>query len=152
MAVAWLGILLVALSLPFALPAGALAAPAVELGLITGGERGTYYQFGLDIQKLVSQAMPTMGLNVYPSKGSVENIYAVYQRPGTQMGIVQSDVLAFVFRVQTIRFSDGSPGRSSWSSPCTTRRSTSWAAGGSPTSTTSRTVASRSVAKEAGPT
>lgn len=101
MAVAWLGIILAALSLPLALPAGALAAPAVEVGLITGGESGTYYRFGLDIQKLVSQVMPTMGVTVYPSKGSVENIYAVYQRPATQLGIVQSDVLAFVFRVQT---------------------------------------------------
>jgi uncharacterized protein len=76
------------------------AAPA-ELGLITGGERGTYYQFGRDIQKLLERTAPsTMTLSVYPSKGSVENIYAVYQRPGTQMGIVQSDVLAFVFRIQ----------------------------------------------------
>src|SRR5262245_36394390 len=80
---------------------GIEAAPA-ELGLITGGERGTYYQFGLDIQKLLERnAASAMTLNVYPSKGSVENIYAVYQRPATQMGIVQSDVLAFVFRVQS---------------------------------------------------
>jgi TRAP transporter TAXI family solute receptor len=81
--------------------AGLLEAAPVELGVITGGERGTYYQFGLDIQKLLKQAVPTMALNVYPSKGSVENIYAVYQRPATQMGIVQSDVLAFVFRIQS---------------------------------------------------
>jgi uncharacterized protein len=77
------------------------AAPA-ELGLITGGERGTYYQFGLDVQKLLERnAASSMTLNVYPSKGSVDNIYAVYQRPATQMGIVQSDVLAFVFRIQS---------------------------------------------------
>jgi len=77
------------------------AAPA-ELGLITGGESGTYYRFGLDLQKLLERN-PALGmaLNVYPSKGSVENIYAVYQRPATQMGIVQSDVLAFVFRIQS---------------------------------------------------
>jgi TRAP transporter TAXI family solute receptor len=73
----------------------------VELGLITGGERGTYYQFGLNLQALLKAASPGMALTPYPSKGSVENIYAVYQRPGTQMGIVQSDVLAFVARVQT---------------------------------------------------
>jgi hypothetical protein len=74
-------------------------ARAADLGLITGGERGTYYQFGLDLQKLVKP----MGTNlaVYNSKGSIENVYAVYQRPATQMGIVQSDVLAFVARVQT---------------------------------------------------
>ena len=40
-------------------------------------------------------------LTVYPSRGSVENIYAVFQRPGVQMGIVQADVLAFVSRIQT---------------------------------------------------
>ena len=104
MTVAWLGILLMAVSLPLTLPATALAAPpapAADVGVITGGERGTYYQFGLDIQKLVNRVMPSLGVTVYPSKGSVENIYAVYQRPATQMGIVQSDVLAFVFRVQT---------------------------------------------------
>jgi TRAP transporter TAXI family solute receptor len=72
---------------------------ANELGLITGGERGTYYQFGLNLQRLVKQS--GTDLNVYNSKGSIENVYAVYQKPGTQMGIVQSDVLAFVARVQS---------------------------------------------------
>jgi TRAP transporter TAXI family solute receptor len=72
---------------------------ATELGLITGGEKGTYYQFGLDLQKLVKQS--GINLNVYNSRGSIENIYAVYQRPGVQMGIVQSDVLAFIARVQS---------------------------------------------------
>ena len=77
----------------------ARAASPIDLSLVTGGERGTYYQFGLDLQKLLKP----MGINltVSPSKGSVENIYAVYQRPATQLGIVQSDVLAFVARVQT---------------------------------------------------
>jgi hypothetical protein len=74
-------------------------AVAAELGVITGGEKGTYYQFGLNLQRLVKQS--GIDLNVYPSKGSIENIYAVYQRPATQMGIVQSDVLAFVARVQS---------------------------------------------------
>lgn len=72
---------------------------AQDMGLVTGSEKGTYYQFGLDVQKLVK---PTgVNLAVYPSKGSVENIFAVYQRPGVQMGIVQSDVLAFVGRLQS---------------------------------------------------
>jgi TRAP transporter TAXI family solute receptor len=76
-----------------------VVSSATELGLITGGEKGTYYQFGLDLQKLAKQS--GMNLNVYNSKGSVENIYAVYQQPGVQMGIVQSDVLAFVARMQS---------------------------------------------------
>jgi len=72
---------------------------AEDMGLITGGDKGTYYQFGLDLQKLVKPQ--GINLTVYPSKGSVENIFAVYQRPGVQMGIVQSDVLAFVARLQS---------------------------------------------------
>lgn len=76
-----------------------VARAAGELGLTTGGERGTYYQFGLNLQKLVKDK--GIELSVYPSKGSIENVYAVYQRPNTQMGIVQSDVLAFVARVQS---------------------------------------------------
>jgi uncharacterized protein len=78
---------------------GVSAALAQDFGVITGGEKGTYYQFGLDLQKLAKQN--GVNLAVHPSKGSVENLYAVYQRPGVQMGIVQSDVLAFVARVQT---------------------------------------------------
>ena len=74
------------------------ARAAEDVGVITGSEKGTYYQFGLDLQKLVKPA--GINLTVYPSKGSVENIFAVYQRPGVQMGIVQSDVLAFVARLQ----------------------------------------------------
>ncbi len=74
-------------------------AQDVSMGMVTGGPTGTYYQFGLNLKQLVE----TMGisLNVANSKGSVENIYAVYKRPKTQMGIVQSDVLAFVAQVQT---------------------------------------------------
>jgi TRAP transporter TAXI family solute receptor len=87
----WLALFLIA----------ALAGPAfaVDMGIITGSDKGTYYQFGLNLQRLVKQR--DIDLNVYTSKGSVENIYAVYQRPRTQMGIVQSDVLAFVARVQS---------------------------------------------------
>jgi uncharacterized protein len=78
------------------------AAPALaaeELGVITGSERGTYYQFGLNMRELARNH--GIHVNVYPSHGSVENIYAVYQRPTSQMGIVQADVLAFVGRLQS---------------------------------------------------
>ena len=72
---------------------------AVDLAVITGGKKGTYYQFGLNLQELVKSR--GIQLSVYNSTGSIENLYAVYKRPHTQMGIVQSDVLAFVSRVQT---------------------------------------------------
>lgn len=92
----WLLVSVVVLSPAVGLAPAALAA---DMGIVTGGEKGTYYQFGLNFQAL---GRPNgINLNVHTSKGSVENIYAVYQRPGVQLGIVQSDVLAFVARVQT---------------------------------------------------
>ncbi len=71
----------------------------VPMGIVTGGPKGTYYQFGLNLEQLMAQS--GIKLNVANSNGSVENVYAVYKRPNTQMGIVQSDVLAFVAKVQT---------------------------------------------------
>src|SRR3982074_203473 len=60
---------------------GFAADPQVDnkMGIITGGEKGTYYQFGLDLQKLMRLSEIT--LNVFNSKGSIENVFAVYQRP-----------------------------------------------------------------------
>src|ERR671935_650163 len=80
--------------------AKAPSAEGLKMGIVTGSDKGTYYQFGLDLQKLVRQ-QADVNLTVSTSKGSIENIYAVYQRPGVQLGIVQSDVLAFVSRVQS---------------------------------------------------
>jgi TRAP transporter TAXI family solute receptor len=71
----------------------------VDLGIMTGGPKGTYYQFGLNLKELVKSR--DIRLRVNNSTGSIENLYAVYQRPYTQMGIVQSDVLAFVSRLQS---------------------------------------------------
>jgi len=75
------------------------AAHAADLGIITGSDKGTYYQFGLNLQQLVKPH--NIHVTVSTSQGSVENIYAVYKRPRTQLGIVQADVLAFVARVQS---------------------------------------------------
>lgn len=72
---------------------------AVDLGIMTGSSKGTYFQFGLNMMKLSQKY--GYNLSVYNSRGSVENIYAVYKRPKTQMGIVQSDVLAFVLKVES---------------------------------------------------
>ncbi len=74
-------------------------AKSIDMGIITGSDKGTYYQFGLNLQALVGGR--DFALTVYPSKGSVENINAVFQRPGIQLGIVQADVLAFISRVDS---------------------------------------------------
>lgn len=74
------------------------ATPAIEMGIITGNERGTYYEIGLNLQRLMERH--DIQLKVLPSSGSVENAYAVYRRPGVPLGIVQADVLAFVSKIQ----------------------------------------------------
>ena len=71
----------------------------MDLAIMTGGQKGTYYQFGLNLKELAKSR--DIRLRVNNSTGSIENLYAVYQRPYTQMGIVQSDVLAFVSRLQS---------------------------------------------------
>jgi uncharacterized protein len=72
----------------------ASVAAATELGLITGAENGTYHQFGHDLRRLVKPS--GINVTVHPSNGAVDNVFAVSQRRGIQLGIVQSDVLAFV--------------------------------------------------------
>lgn len=79
--------------------ADAESSKSTQMGMVTGGPTGTYYQFGLNLERLVVEH--GISLNVANSDGSVENVYAVYKRPNTQMGIVQSDVLAFVAKVQS---------------------------------------------------
>jgi len=71
---------------------------SIAMGIVTGGPRGTYYQFGLNLKSLL--ARDNIELRVDNTSGSVENVYAVYQKPNTQLGIVQSDVLAFITKVQ----------------------------------------------------
>lgn len=83
----------------FSGPVQAADTPPVPMGIITGGAKGTYYQFGLNIAALA--AGHGFDMSVANSNGSVENVYAVYKRPRTQLGIVQSDVLAFVAKVHT---------------------------------------------------
>ena len=72
---------------------------AVDLTIVTGKEKGTYYRFGLDLKTLGEKN--GFQLNVVPSNGSIENLYAVHKRPSTQLGIVQADVLAFISRVKS---------------------------------------------------
>jgi len=79
------------MALAFASPG--LAAD-VEQNIVTGGPTGTYIQFGRDIAKIAGAC--DIKLNVRESAGSLENFLAVRQRPVTQFGIVQSDVLEYL--------------------------------------------------------
>ena len=75
-------------------------AAAADFGLITGGERGAYYQFGQDLKRLLKPS--GINLTVLASKGAVNNVHVVSQRPEVQLAIVQSDVLTFVADQQSI--------------------------------------------------
>jgi uncharacterized protein len=69
-------------------------AQGVELNIVTGGPAGTYIQIGRDIAAIGAACGQT--LNVRESAGSLENVLAVRDRPVTQFGIVQSDVLEYL--------------------------------------------------------
>ncbi len=91
---AWMMMVLVGLS-----PALAAEDEQGFLGIITGDVKSTAHQIGMDLKALVKRH--NIHLAVFNSSGSVENIYAVYQRPGNHLGLVQSDVLAFVAKVKS---------------------------------------------------
>jgi len=92
-------VVLLALLAVFCRPAAAEEVDQAFLGIITGEPRSTAHQIGMDLKALAMQH--NLHLAVYNSTGAVENIYAVYQRPGNHLGLVQSDVLAFVAKVKS---------------------------------------------------
>jgi hypothetical protein len=89
------------LTLLLAGPSTSVAAESEQryLGIVTGDSKGTAHQVGMDVKALLKRN--NIHLAVFNSSGSVENIYAVYQRPGNHLGLVQSDVLSFVAKVRT---------------------------------------------------
>jgi len=91
--------LLGAIFVLFVLMVSASFVSAQDMGIITGSKKGTYYQFGLNLAELVKSR--GIKLRVDDSAGSVQNVFAVYKTSGTPLGIVQSDVLAFVAKIET---------------------------------------------------
>jgi uncharacterized protein len=69
-------------------------ANSVQTAVTTGNPAGTYFRFGHDIADLAAHF--GIQVEVQPSAGSLENIEAMLHRHGTQLGIVQSDVLDFI--------------------------------------------------------
>ena len=75
------------------------AAQDWQTNIVTGGASGTYIQIGRDIAKIGADC--GRALQVQESAGSLENILAVRDRPLTQLGIAQSDVLEYVRTFQS---------------------------------------------------
>jgi len=55
-------IILSSVAILMLLVAASLCPAAEDMGIITGGDKGTYYQFGLDLQKL---SKPAVNLTVH---------------------------------------------------------------------------------------
>lgn len=72
----------------------AVQAQDAQLSIMTGAPTGTYIQIGRDLGNLMAGCGQT--LEVVESAGSLENFLAVRQRPNTQFGIVQNDVLEYM--------------------------------------------------------
>ena len=76
---------------------GAGPANAGTVGVITGGVEGTYIRIAADLASVLDdgdrlRVLPVMG------KGSLQNIADIIYLRGIDVGIVQSDVLAYVLR------------------------------------------------------
>ena len=72
-----------------------IATPAAQAyDIVTGGKSGTYIQIGRNIGALAARF--DVELEAVESAGSIENVNAVYKRPVTPLGIVQSDVLGWI--------------------------------------------------------
>jgi TRAP transporter TAXI family solute receptor len=66
------------------------------IGMVTGSKTGTYIAFGRDIAREAARA--GIKVNVYDSKGSIDNINRITSKEKVGLAIVQSDVLGFLSR------------------------------------------------------
>ncbi len=64
------------------------------LGIVTGSKAGTYIAFGKDIAR--EAAKYGLTVNVFDSKGSIDNIKRITSKGNVGLAIVQSDVLGFL--------------------------------------------------------
>lgn len=80
------------------------AAQAAEegLGMVTGARTGTYYQIGEDIRNVAEKA--NIPVTLRESGGSVDNLQKMATTgENAALGIVQSDVIAFLMRSEKPR-------------------------------------------------
>lgn len=89
--------LLISATILTAFMAHAAIAGEEALGLVTGAKTGTYYLIGEDIKKVADEA--GIPLTLRESGGSVDNLQKMATTgENAALGIVQSDVIAFLMR------------------------------------------------------
>lgn len=86
-------------------PVGVLAPPtranAATVGVISGGIDGTYVRIAADLMAVLDDA-DRMRVLAILGKGSVQNVSDIMFLRGVDIGIVQSDVLAYVRRERNV--------------------------------------------------
>ncbi len=66
-----------------------------KLGILTGAKNSTYYEFGEDINKIITSACGAK-VEVYETIGSLDNLKKLRKQPFVQLAMVQHDVLSFI--------------------------------------------------------
>lgn len=65
------------------------------LGMVTGGDRGTYHRFGKDV-RWASCAQEGLAVDPKPTKGSLHNIDLMLSNENAALGIIQSDLADYL--------------------------------------------------------
>jgi hypothetical protein len=68
--------------------------PRTEVNISTGNESGEYYAIAKDIERLAAEK--GIDVDVFPTRGALQNIVDVYEHESVPLGISQTDVLAFL--------------------------------------------------------
>lgn len=73
------------------------AGAAEKMGMVTGPATGTYIKFGEDIARVAAKKDVIM--EIKESRGSIDNIKRISSAENASLGIVQSDVLGYLSRI-----------------------------------------------------
>jgi len=84
--------------LPPTIPDTQAVPPTAVLGIVSGGLSGTYIRIATDIAAVFATNVPTMRILPIVGKGSLQNMSDIINIRDVDIGIVQSDVLAFLRR------------------------------------------------------
>ena len=66
-----------------------------RLGILTGAKNSTYFQFGENINKIITSTCDA-DVAVHETVGSIDNLRRLRKQPFVQLALVQHDVLSFI--------------------------------------------------------
>ncbi len=84
------------------IPDTQMVPPTAVLGIISGGLSGTYIRIAADVAAVFAADRPQLRVLPIVGKGSLQNISDIMNIRDVDIGIVQSDVLAFLRRDRSL--------------------------------------------------